>query len=223
MTRQIGLAGRFGAFAHPPDVHQSTNLCPPKAAASFEHSNNIPVLQGSCAGHDGGYRGGVTTHLHRTGLRSVALFEAFKGAVVLIAGFGVLTFLGHHAQDFAEQLVHRMHLNPARHYPQVFIHAMAEMTNAKLWLMAGFAAFYTAVRFTEAYGLWHERRWAEWFAVLSGGIYVPVEIYKLSQGVTWLKLAALVLNLAIVAYLARLLSESRRTTAATCDPARGSS
>ncbi len=153
-------------------------------------------------------------HSHRTGLRSVAVFEAFKGAIVLIAGFGVLTFLGRDAQDFAEQLVHRLHLNPARHYPQIFIHAMADVTNTKLWLMAGFAALYTAVRFTEAYGLWHERRWAEWFAVLSGGIYVPVEIYKLAEGVTWLKVATLVLNLAVLAYLARLLSEARRTKAA---------
>lgn len=64
---------------------------------------------------------------------------------------------------------------------------------------------YALVRFAEAYGLWWERRWAEWLAALSGGIYVPVEIYELSRGVSAIKAAALVLNLCVVAYVLRAL------------------
>lgn len=147
-------------------------------------------------------------------LRPIAIFEAFKGAVVLIAGFGMLGFLGRDADVFAEQLVHRMHLDPAKHYPQVFIQAMSDLTNTRLWLMAGFAALYATIRFVEAYGLWHERRWAEWFAAFSGSIYVPVEIYELFRHFTWLKVAALVLNLIVVLYMVWLLTESRRRRAA---------
>ncbi|MCZ7627423.1 MAG: DUF2127 domain-containing protein [Candidatus Methylomirabilis sp.] len=44
------------------------------------------------------------------------------------------------------------------------------------------AAGYASVRFVEAYGLWLERRWAEWFAAVSGGIYIPFEIYELLYG-----------------------------------------
>ncbi len=147
-------------------------------------------------------------------LKPIAVFEAFKGAIVLIAGFGLLSFLGRDAEDLAEKLVHRMHLDPANHYPQIFIHAMAEVTNTRLWLMAGFAALYATVRFTEAYGLWHGRRWAEWFAALSGAIYVPVELYELLARVTWARVGALVLNLIVVAYMVWLLTESRRKHAA---------
>ena len=143
-------------------------------------------------------------------LRPIAAFEAFKGAIVLIAGFGLLNFLGKDADELAERLVHRMHLDPANHYPQIFIRAMANVTDTHLWLMAGFAALYATVRFVEAYGLWHERRWAEWLAALSGGVYVPVEIYELINHATWLKAGALVLNLIVVAYMIRLLTESRR-------------
>ena len=107
-----------------------------------------------------------------------------------------------------------MHLDPANHYPQIFIHAMAEVTNARLWLMAGFAALYATVRFTEAYGLWHGRRWAEWFAALSGAVYVPVELYQLLARVTWARAGALVLNLIVVAYMVWLLTEARRRRAA---------
>ncbi len=156
------------------------------------------------------YVGLSVSSITRKALRSVAVFEAFKGAIVLIAGFGLLSFLGRDAEELAAQIVHRMHLDAANHYPQIFIRAMAEVTNTRLWLLAGFAALYATVRFVEAYGLWHERRWAEWFAALSGSVYVPVEIYELAHRVTWLRVGALLLNLLVVAYMVWLLTESQR-------------
>jgi len=148
------------------------------------------------------------------GLRAIAIFEALKGAIVLAVGFGLLSFLGRDAEVFAGHLVSRLHLNPANHYPQVFIQAMGDLTNTRLWLIAGFSALYAGVRFAEAYGLWHERRWAEWFAALSGAIYIPAEIYELMHRVTWLKVTALVINVIVVAYMVWLLTESQRKRAA---------
>jgi uncharacterized membrane protein (DUF2068 family) len=156
----------------------------------------------------------MTKTQHQRGLQFVASLEAFKGAVVLIAGFGLLSFLGRAGDEFAEQLLRRLHLNPAHHYPQIFIHAMAEVTDTRLWLLAGFAALYSALRFTEAYGLWKGRRWAEWLAALSGGVYVPLELYEIVHHATWLKVVTLAVNLAIVGYMAWLLTENRRRTRA---------
>lgn len=150
---------------------------------------------------------------HCKGLRTVALIEATKGVIVLVVGFGLLSFLGRDAEIFAGRLVNRLHLNPANHYPHVFIQAMADLNNTRLWLIAGFAALYATLRFFEAYGLWHARRWAEWFAALSGGIYVPFELYELVLRASWLKFGALVVNLVIVGYMVWLLTESRRKRA----------
>jgi len=147
---------------------------------------------------------------HRKGLRTIALIEAIKGVLVLMVGFGLLSFLGRDTEIFAERLVSRLHLNPAHHYPQVFIRAMADLDNTQVWLIAGLAALYAVVRFFEAYGLWNARRWAEWFAALSGAIYVPFELYELVHRASWLKFSALVLNLVIVGYMIWLLTESRR-------------
>jgi uncharacterized membrane protein (DUF2068 family) len=147
---------------------------------------------------------------HTKGLRAIAVFEALKGAIVLIIGFGLLSFLGRDAEDFAEHLVNRLHLNPAHHYPQIFIQAMGNVTDSGLWLLAGLAALYSLVRFFEAYGLWYQRRWAEWLAALSGGVYVPIEVYELAHRASWLKVGALLVNLAIVAYMVWLLTENRR-------------
>ena len=145
----------------------------------------------------------------KTALRTVALFEAFKGALALAAGCGLLALFHGDAQRFADALVGRLHLNPAKNTPQVFLRLLENISNSQLWALAGFAALYASLRFIEAYGLWRGRRWAEWLAALSGGIYVPVEIYELTRGVSWIKLAALILNAAVVAYMCYALWVSR--------------
>ncbi len=151
---------------------------------------------------------------HHQALRSVALIEALKGIVVLIAGFGLLSFLNRDNELFAEQIIRQLHLNPEHYYPQIFINAMARLEDSHLWALAGVAAIYATVRFVEAYGLWYERRWAEWIAALSGGIYIPFEIYELFHNPSGLLIGALSLNLVVVGYMVWLLTETRRKCAA---------
>ena len=50
-------------------------------------------------------------------------------------------------------------------------------------------------------GLWRMRTWAEWFAIISGGIYIPLEVFEIAKHVSRLRVLALVVNIAIVAYL----------------------
>nr|MBA2619707.1 DUF2127 domain-containing protein [Acidobacteriota bacterium] len=63
------------------------------------------------------------------------------------------------------------------------------------------ALVYATKQFVEAYGLWRLRPWAEWIAILSGVIYIPVEIYELIHKPTFTRVAILILNVAIVVYL----------------------
>jgi uncharacterized membrane protein (DUF2068 family) len=106
--------------------------------------------------------------------------------------------------------VGRFHLNPEHRYASIFIRAAADVTDAKLWLWCGFALAYAAFRFVEGYGLWHERPWAEWLALVSGGIYLPLEVYELMQKATWTRAAVLVANLAVVALMALALKRRRQ-------------
>lgn len=149
----------------------------------------------------------IAAPLRRT-LRAVALLEAAKGALVILAGFGALSLLHHDMQRFAERLVAHLHLNPAKHSPQIFIDAAAHLTDARLWTLAAFAACYGAVRLIEAYGLWFGRRWAEWFAAASGAIYVPFEVYELLHKASWLSAGALVVNLLVVGLMLYALLRS---------------
>jgi uncharacterized membrane protein (DUF2068 family) len=143
----------------------------------------------------------VTAKAER-GVRSIAIFEACKGLLVLLVGFGLLHFLHRDLQSTAEELVRHSHLNPARHYPQIFIEAARHTDDSRLWFLSSMAFIYSAARLVEAWGLWRLRAWAEWFAIISGGIYVPIEIFELAKRVTAVRLIVLAVNAFIVIYLA---------------------
>jgi uncharacterized membrane protein (DUF2068 family) len=142
-------------------------------------------------------------------VRAIALLEAAKGMLVILTGFGALSLIHHDTQLFAERLVGHLHLNPAKHYPRIFIDTAAQLTDARLWMLAIFAATYGLVRLIEAYGLWHERRWAEWFAAASGGIYIPFELYELFHRYSWLSLGALAINVLVVALMGYALARKQ--------------
>jgi len=66
------------------------------------------------------------------------------------------------------------------------------------------------VRLIEAYGLWHMRVWAEWFAIIAGSLFLPVEVYELLRRATWMRGAVFLTNLLIVVYLVYVRLWSRR-------------
>ena len=143
-------------------------------------------------------------------MRTIAVFEGAKGAIVLFAGLGFLTLLHRDLQSIAEQAVEHLHLNPASRYPQIFIDAAARTSDTRLVLIAVGAATYSVVRLVEAYGLWFQRRWAEWFAAAAGAIYVPFEIYELVHDGGWGPVVALLINLAIIGVMVYALFKKKR-------------
>ncbi len=151
---------------------------------------------------------------HARGLHIVALFEGAKGLLVLLVGFELLTFIHKDIHEAALRLVEHIHLNPASHYPRIFLDLLERINDTRLWSMAIAAAMYSVVRMVEAAGLWLRKTWAEWFAVLTGGMYIPVEIFEITQRVTWPRVTVLVVNLGIVSYLSIvLIRDGKKRTA----------
>ena len=149
-------------------------------------------------------------HRRMAALRAVASLELAKGLVVLLLGFGAVSLVHKDAWDVAETLLHFLRVNPDHHhYAQVFLDLADNVTDRKLWALAAGAAAYSVVRFVEAYGLWRARTWAEWFALISGAIYVPFEAYELARRSTPIHLAVLLINLAIVFYMLYLRLAAR--------------
>ena len=147
------------------------------------------------------------------GVRLIAVVEALKGALVLVAGFGLLSLVHHDVQALAERLIRHAHLDPARHYPRIFLQAASHTNDSRLRSLAALAFLYATGRLIEAYGLWRLRPWAEWFAILAGSIYLPVEIYEILRRATWIRTTLFLTNVLIVAFLVlvRLRSKHKGT------------
>jgi len=137
-------------------------------------------------------------------VRTVAVFEAAKGIIVLLLGLGVLRLVHKDVDDVAEQIIRFLHASPGGHLSNLFIAAAHRANDKSLWAVAAAAMVYALVRFAEAYGLWYERDWAEWFALLSGAMYLPWEVLSIMRHSVPLKWVVLILNLMIVLYMLML-------------------
>lgn len=155
---------------------------------------------------------------HSAGLRTIAVYEAAKGLLILLVGLGLLGLIHHDVEDFGEELVRHLHFNRGAHYSRVFLELTAKVTDGWLWGLALFSVFYASLRFLEAYGLWHGRRWGEWLAAASGMLYVPFEVIELCKKATWLRAGSLVVNIIVVAYLIVVLVRSRASVLPQAPP-----
>jgi uncharacterized membrane protein (DUF2068 family) len=68
-------------------------------------------------------------------------------------------------------------------------------------LVGAVFAVYALVEGIEAWGLWYQKRWAEYLTFLVTTSLLPLEIYELAHRLTVFKLLAFVINVAVVAYL----------------------
>ena len=131
-------------------------------------------------------------------LRTVATLEFAKGVAVLAAAISLYWV---DPTDVAGAFLDFLHISPDHHMAQMLLHSADILSNASMWSVILVACVYSALRFTEAFGLWRARPWAEWIALVSGAMYIPFEIVKLARHVSWFHVSILLINLAVVAYM----------------------
>ena len=143
-------------------------------------------------------------------LRAVASFECLKGVFVLLMGICAIALLHKDAWLYAETLLALLHISTDTRLAQMFLDFADSITDARLWAAARIAFAYAGLRFTEAYGLWRGRTWAEWVAFVSGTLLLPMEVRELFRGVTIVRVLFLLGNIAIVVYMLYIILENRR-------------
>ena len=143
-------------------------------------------------------------------LRLLALERAGRGVIILGIAYGVLRFKS--AQDnlreaferalpAAQPLEEALHVNLT---DSAFVHRLQHILSSKphtLSLIAVGLFAYAALQIVEGIGLWMLKRWGEYVAVVATSAFIPLEVYELIERVTVLRVGALVVNLAAVAYL----------------------
>jgi uncharacterized membrane protein (DUF2068 family) len=138
-------------------------------------------------------------------LRTIAAFEFIKGLLALTAASGLLLLTPDDVQAAASRVVDHLNLDPAAHFPNLFLTAAGRATPHWMRLVALGAFVYAGFRIAEGFGLWHDKAWAEWLGVVTGLIYVPFEVMAMVRRPGPDPVIALLINVGIVLFLGNRL------------------
>jgi len=148
-------------------------------------------------------------------LRLIALFKFCKAVLLVVVGLGALRLLDPGVAARAQRWMAALASSNDRSAVQHVIASLAGLSPRRLEAV-GVGAFLYAVLFTiEGVGLWRGKRWAEYLTVIATLSLVPLEVFELTRAVTPPRLAALVVNLAVVAYLLGRIRRRARATSAS--------
>jgi uncharacterized membrane protein (DUF2068 family) len=92
-------------------------------------------------------------------------------------------------------------LRTSRHGIVHDLQALFAISITNLYLVGAAIAGYALLEGIEAIGLWFAKRWAEYLTFVATVVFIPYEVYELTRTITWLKIVAFVINVAIAVYL----------------------
>jgi uncharacterized membrane protein (DUF2068 family) len=133
----------------------------------------------------------------------IALFKLIKGILLLFVGIGALKLLH---RDVAQTIAHWvdiLRVDPDNRLIHGLLARVLSVTPGQLRAASAGTFVYAGLLLTEGLGLLFRKRWAEYFTIITTAGLIPIELYELSRRVTTAKVAVLVINVAIVAYLVR--------------------
>jgi uncharacterized membrane protein (DUF2068 family) len=143
-------------------------------------------------------------------LRLLAIERWVRGLIILLLGFAVIRF--ERSQVSVKEIIDQDLSALRPFFDQInfnpddsgIVRALERALNANhttLLFTASFLLFYGGLQLVEGIGLWLLKRWGEYFAVVATSLFIPLEVYELGEKVTWLRVVALVVNVAAVIYL----------------------
>jgi uncharacterized membrane protein (DUF2068 family) len=143
-------------------------------------------------------------------LRALALERWIRGVIIVLLGIAVLRLKS--TQVSLKDLFERDLSSLQPFFDQIHfnvsdsstIHSIQKALDAKpstLNLIAAGLFCYGALQILEGIGLWSLKRWGEYVAVIGTTLFIPLEVYELTEKISWLKITVLVINLAAVLYL----------------------
>ena len=145
-----------------------------------------------------------------TVLRLFAVERWVRALVLVLLGVAVLRF--ENAQTSLQQLFAQI-LPAAKpladvlnidleHSPTVArVQSLLGASPSTLTWVAVALFAYGAIQVAEGVGLWSLQRWGEYLAVVATSLFLPLEVYELTEKITWVRVLAFVVNLGLVVYL----------------------
>ena len=145
-------------------------------------------------------------------LRLIALERSVRGVLLLAAGVYLLFHLSTDFGRIAERIIRRVELDPRQHLLHEVVTRLHGLRAHQLRIIGIVALGYGGLELVEGVGLWLDQLWAEYLTVIATSLLIPIELYELAVRPSVWKAGGILVNLAIVAYLA--VSLRRRIIAA---------
>lgn len=137
------------------------------------------------------------TLTNRRRLRIVAILEIAKGTATLLLATGLLSMAPGVLQTILLDAISRLRWLPDMGLPEK-IEALTHGFDEHRLAFAILVSLYILIRYVEAYGLWKERNWARWLALIGVTVYLPLEIREILLHHHWGAVAVFVFNLLII-------------------------
>jgi uncharacterized membrane protein (DUF2068 family) len=147
---------------------------------------------------------------HGRGLLLIAAFKLLKAFALLAVGIGALKLLHKDVAALIEHWISIFQVDPHNHFIHKLLQKLSIMDDRRLKELSVGTFIYSAIFFTEGLGLAFRKRWAEYFTIITTASFLPIEVYELFKHASIGKGVALVINLAVVAYLIRELRRTRQ-------------
>jgi uncharacterized membrane protein (DUF2068 family) len=142
-------------------------------------------------------------------LKVIAFFKAIRGLIALSVSIACFLVWQSGSQDAFNNFPV---LNQWRTQDSFFYFLsswLGSITSQQILAIALIALCGGILRWIEGVGIWFNKSWAEALAVISGSIYIPFEVYSLTQGYSLVVMFILLVNCLVVAYLVLVLIRKR--------------
>ena len=142
----------------------------------------------------------------------IGLFKLFKALLLIIVGIGAIKFLHKDLSATVLHWVQVLRVDPENRYLHGILVRIFRVTPKQLKELSVGTFIYAGLFLTEGMGLLLRKHWAEYFTIITTGLFIPLEIYELAKHFTVVKLAVTVVNVLIVWYLvARVRGRSKKS------------
>ena len=143
-------------------------------------------------------------------LRAIACFKLVKSLLLLGTGAGLLALLHRDLAAMLEEGTNALHAGPMyNHVVHGLIAKLGVMDVKTLEGLGVGTLVYGSLSLAEGIGLWLAMWWAPYLVIVATSLFIPVEVYTLSQQFSIEKLVVLTINVAIVWYLVEHLKAER--------------
>lgn len=169
-----------------------------------------------------GKDGSEPPHAHRErGLFAIGLFKLSKAVFFFCLGLGALRLIHVNLGELALRVATELHFDPEGQFVNM-LQDKADLVSGHQLREASFLSIgYSVIALTEGIGLLMEQVWAEYLTTILTAGALPWETFELWRKPTSVRIALLIINLLVLAYLLWFLKRKRRQEGKAAAAAQG--